>query len=80
MKSVVARQSGATIFAYQVMDPERFGVVEFDEKFKVLFIEEKPQQPKSNWAVTGLYFYDNQVIDFAKKLNLRYVENLRSPV
>lgn len=68
LKSVVARQSGATIFAYQVMDPERFGVVEFDEKFKVLSIEEKPQQPKSNWAVTGLYFYDNQVIDFAKKI------------
>lgn len=65
---MVARQSGATIFAYQVMDPERFGVVEFDEKFKVLSIEEKPQQPKSNWAVTGLYFYDNQVIDFAKKI------------
>ncbi|MFS1562246.1 MAG: glucose-1-phosphate thymidylyltransferase RfbA [Candidatus Arsenophonus phytopathogenicus] len=68
LKSVVARQSGATIFAYQVMDPERFGVVEFDEKFKVLSIEEKPQQPKSNWAVTGLYFYDNQVIDFAKQI------------
>ncbi|RXK34007.1 glucose-1-phosphate thymidylyltransferase [Arsenophonus endosymbiont of Bemisia tabaci Asia II 3] len=68
LKSMVARQSGATIFAYQVMDPERFGVVEFDEQFKVLFIEEKPQQPKSNWAVTGLYFYDNQVIDFAKKI------------
>ncbi|PAV01390.1 glucose-1-phosphate thymidylyltransferase [Arsenophonus sp. ENCA] len=68
LKSVVARQSGATIFAYQVMDPERFGVVEFDEKFKVLSIEEKLQQPKSNWAVTGLYFYDNQVIDFAKQI------------
>lgn len=68
LKSVVARQSGATIFAYQVMDPERFGVVEFDEKFKVLSIEEKPKQPKSNWAVTGLYFYDDQVIDFAKKI------------
>lgn len=68
LKSVVARQSGATIFVYQVMDPERFGVVEFDEKFKVLSIEEKPQQPKSNWAVTGLYFYDNQVIDFAKQI------------
>ncbi|SPP32011.1 Glucose-1-phosphate thymidylyltransferase 2 [Arsenophonus endosymbiont of Aleurodicus floccissimus] len=68
LKSVVARQSGAIIFAYQVMDPGRFGVVEFDEKFKVLSIEEKPQQPKSNWAVTGLYFYDNQVIDFAKQI------------
>ncbi|WGO83735.1 glucose-1-phosphate thymidylyltransferase RfbA [Arsenophonus apicola] len=68
LKSVVARQSGATIFAYQVMDPERFGVVEFDEQFKVLSIEEKPKQPKSNWAVTGLYFYDNQVVDFAKQI------------
>lgn len=68
LKSVVARQSGATIFAYQVMDPERFGVVEFDEQFKVLSIEEKPQRPKSNWAVTGLYFYDNQVVDFAKQI------------
>lgn len=68
LKSVVARQSGATIFAYQVMDPERFGVVEFDEKFQVLSFEEKPQKPKSNWAVTGLYFYYNQVIDFAKQI------------
>ncbi|HGJ5875928.1 MAG TPA: glucose-1-phosphate thymidylyltransferase RfbA [Arsenophonus sp.] len=68
LKAVVTRQLGATIFAYQVMDPERFGVVEFDEQFKVLSIEEKPQWPKSNWAVTGLYFYDNQVIDFAKQI------------
>ena len=68
LKTVVTRQLGATIFAYQVMDPERFGVVEFDEQFKVLSIEEKPQRPKSNWAVTGLYFYGNQVIDFAKQI------------
>ncbi|MGP1930750.1 MAG: glucose-1-phosphate thymidylyltransferase RfbA [Arsenophonus sp. ET-YP4-MAG3] len=68
LKSVIARQTGATIFAYQVMDPERFGVVEFDEQFKVLSIEEKPQRAKSNWAITGLYFYDNQVINFAKQI------------
>ncbi|WGL98507.1 glucose-1-phosphate thymidylyltransferase RfbA [Arsenophonus sp. aPb] len=68
LKAVTARMSGATIFAYQVMDPERFGVVEFDEQSKVLSIEEKPLRPKSNWAVTGLYFYDNQVVDFAKQI------------
>ncbi|EMH9442191.1 glucose-1-phosphate thymidylyltransferase RfbA [Proteus mirabilis] len=68
LKQVAQRQRGATVFGYQVMDPERFGVVEFDDDFKVLSIEEKPQQPKSNWAVTGLYFYDNRVVDFAKKV------------
>ncbi|EPG6064177.1 glucose-1-phosphate thymidylyltransferase RfbA [Proteus mirabilis] len=68
LKQVAQRQRGATVFGYQVMDPERFGVVEFDDDFKVLSIEEKPQQPKSNWAVTGLYFYDNSVVDFAKKV------------
>ncbi|HEK0729309.1 TPA: glucose-1-phosphate thymidylyltransferase RfbA [Proteus mirabilis] len=68
LKQVAQRQRGATVFGYQVMDPERFGVVEFDDGFKVLSIEEKPQQPKSNWAVTGLYFYDNRVVDFAKKV------------
>ncbi len=68
LKNVVSRGKGATIFGYQVMDPERFGVVEFDDAFRVLSIEEKPEKPKSNWAVTGLYFYDNQVVDFAKQV------------
>ncbi|CDH08068.1 glucose-1-phosphate thymidylyltransferase [Xenorhabdus bovienii str. oregonense] len=68
LQSVVARQTGATVFGYQVMDPERFGVVEFDEQYRVLSIEEKPARPKSNWAVTGLYFYDNKVVDLAKQV------------
>jgi glucose-1-phosphate thymidylyltransferase len=61
-------QRGATVFAYYVSDPERYGVVEFDLQNKVLSIEEKPLNPKSNYAVTGLYFYDSQVIDYAKSL------------
>ncbi|EDP8630018.1 glucose-1-phosphate thymidylyltransferase RfbA [Salmonella bongori] len=68
LRAAVERKSGATVFGYQVMDPERFGVVEFDDKFKALSIEEKPSCPKSNWAVTGLYFYDNNVIDIAKSI------------
>ncbi|KAE8273425.1 glucose-1-phosphate thymidylyltransferase RfbA [Enterobacter sp. SES19] len=63
-----SRISGATVFGYQVMDPQRFGVVEFNSDFKAISIEEKPAQPKSNWAVTGLYFYDNNVIDIAKNI------------
>ncbi|EKB1551370.1 glucose-1-phosphate thymidylyltransferase RfbA, partial [Salmonella enterica] len=68
LRAAVERKSGATVFGYQVMDPERFGVVEFDNNFKALSIEEKPLNPKSNWAVTGLYFYDNNVIDIAKSI------------
>jgi glucose-1-phosphate thymidylyltransferase len=68
LQSAVARQKGATVFGYHVMDPERFGVVEFDEQMRAISIEEKPKHPKSNYAVTGLYFYDNRVIDIAKMI------------
>ena len=68
LKQAVARQKGATVFGYQVKDPERFGVVEFDEQKRAISLEEKPKQPKSNFAVTGLYFYDNDVIQIAKEV------------
>ena len=68
LSNAVQRKSGATLFAYQVKDPQRFGIVEFDENRNVLNIVEKPQKPKSNYAVTGLYFYDNSVIEIAKQL------------
>lgn len=68
LKQAVARAKGATVFGYQVKDPERFGVVEFDEQKRAISLEEKPTQPKSNFAVTGLYFYDNDVIQIAKEV------------
>jgi len=87
LKKAAARQQGATVFAYPVQDPERYGVIEFDESQKALSIEEKPQTPKSTYAIPGLYFYDNNVIDIAEKIvpsargeleitevNLKYLE------
>ncbi|WP_275554368.1 glucose-1-phosphate thymidylyltransferase RfbA [Mixta sp. Marseille-Q2659] len=68
LRKVAARQQGATVFGYQVMDPERFGVVEFDDDFRAISLEEKPTKPKSNWAITGLYFYDSQVVEFARQV------------
>jgi len=68
LSSADTRDTGATVFAYHVHDPERYGVAEFDAMGKVLSLEEKPKQPKSNYAVTGLYFYDNQVVDMARNL------------
>ena len=68
LQRVSCREKGATIFGYSVEDPARYGIVELDENKKPISIEEKPQNPKSNWAVTGLYFYDNSVIEIAKKV------------
>ena len=68
LKSAASRNSGASVFGYQVKDPERFGVVAFDENQKAISLEEKPENPQSNFAVTGLYFYDNDVVEMAKKV------------
>lgn len=68
LENAVAKESGATVFAYHVHDPERYGVVEFDKEGKAISLEEKPLEPKSNYAVTGLYFYDNSVVEMAKTL------------
>ena len=68
LQAAAARQTGATVFGYYVDDPERFGIVEFDKEGKAISIEEKPAKPKSNYCVTGLYFYDNRVVEYAKNL------------
>ena len=68
LRNAAARQEGATVFGYYVDDPERFGIVEFDKNGKAISIEEKPKVPKSNYCITGLYFYDNRVVELAKKV------------
>lgn len=68
LQRAAAQEDGATVFGYSVNDPERYGVVEFDGDGKAVSLEEKPEKPKSNWAVTGLYFYDNQVVDIAAEI------------
>jgi len=78
LEKAASRVDGATVFGYQVNDPERFGVVEFNDEQKAISLEEKPDNPKSNFAVTGLYFYDNDVIEIAKIDSRKLVENVNS--
>lgn len=80
LANAMARTDGASVFAYHVHDPERYGVAEFDSQGKVLSLEEKPKQPKSSYAVTGLYFYDNHVVGLAKTLKPCRAANWKSPI
>ncbi|WP_232788082.1 sugar phosphate nucleotidyltransferase [Paraglaciecola sp. MB-3u-78] len=76
LKNSASRTKSATVFGSQVKDPERFGVIDFDKNMRALSIEEKPAKPKSNYAVTGLYFYDNRVVDFAKRVKPSHRDEL----
>ena len=79
LESADTQQEGATIFVYNVNDPERYGVVEFDTSGNAISIEEKPKNPKSSFAITGLYFYDNKVVDYAKQIKPSYRNDVNFP-
>ena len=79
LQRVAAKKSGATIFGYYVRDPREYGVVEFDENGKAISIEEKPEKPRSNYAVPGLYFYDNDVVEIARNVKPTVPETLEDP-